>query len=71
MTGVQTCALPIRFDAARGIAMTLVDGGANVIRAIPSTWVYGTLAVVAGCYATLLGLGAATYKALTVNTHTS
>lgn len=37
---------------------------AGVIRAIPSWWLYGGLAFIGACYATVIGVGAAAYRAL-------
>ena len=50
-------------DIGRGLA----DFVALVMRHIPSLWIYGTLAFVAGLYAMLFGLGAAAYRTLWVH----
>lgn len=55
-----------RLEAVRGVVAGVADFGATVYRAIPPTWVYGTLALFAACYATLLGVGAAAYRAFSV-----
>ena len=36
----------------------------GVIRAIPSWWLFGGLALIGACYATVIGVGAAAYRAL-------
>jgi hypothetical protein len=46
----------------RDLARTAVDTGAAVWRAIPPHWLYGGLALIAACYATLIGIGAAAYR---------
>lgn len=42
---------------------TLSDAGESLYRAIPPLWLYGGLALVGACYATLIGVGAAAYRA--------
>jgi hypothetical protein len=41
----------------------LSHAGSAVFAAIPSVWLYSALALVAACYATLAGVGAAAYHA--------
>lgn len=41
----------------------LAGGGGSVFGAIPALWIYGALAAFAACYATLIGVGAAAYRA--------
>lgn len=36
----------------------------NVLSSVPSLWLYGALAAVAGCYGALMALGTAAYRAL-------
>jgi hypothetical protein len=43
------------------------DFGALVFRNIPALWLYGTLALIAGIYAALFGLGATAYRTLYSN----
>jgi hypothetical protein len=47
-----------------GIGRGLVDFVMLVSRHVPSLWIYGTIAFVAGLYAMLFGLGAAAYRTL-------
>lgn len=49
---------------ARSFFGTLVDKAVVVFQAIPTLWLYGAGAVVVGCYATLIGIGAAAYRTL-------
>jgi len=51
------------FFALRSMAAGALDTSGVVFRAIPSLWLYGTLAVLGACYATVIGVGAATYRA--------
>jgi hypothetical protein len=48
------------------LARTVADSAGSIYQAIPPLWLYGTLAVLAACYATLVGVGAAAYRAFTV-----
>lgn len=44
-------------------ALAALDrAGSAVLSSIPSPWLYGSLAVIAACYATLAGVGAAAYQ---------
>ena len=45
----------------------LAGGGGSVFGAIPALWIYGALAAFAACYATLIGVGAAAYRAYFVH----
>jgi hypothetical protein len=47
---------------AKDTLETLSGDARSVFLSIPTLWVYGTLGVVATCYATLLGVSAAAYK---------
>jgi hypothetical protein len=47
---------------AKDTLETLMYDARGVLLSIPTLWVYGTLAAVASCYATLIGVGAAAYK---------
>lgn len=47
---------------ARELGRTALDTGATLWAAIPPLWLYGGLAVIAGCYVTLIGVGAAAYR---------
>ena len=55
------------FTLIRDLSHTAVDTGAALWRAIPPVWLYGTLALVAACYATLVGVGAAAYRTFRSN----
>ncbi|MBI5768388.1 MAG: hypothetical protein HZA93_11380 [Verrucomicrobia bacterium] len=50
------------FTLARDLGRTGIDTGAALWRAIPPLWLYGGLALIAACYATLIGVGAAAYR---------
>lgn len=50
-----------------GIGRGLADFVALVMRHIPSLWLYGAIAFIAGLYAMLFGLGAAAYRTLWVH----
>jgi hypothetical protein len=50
--------------AVGAVGAALADFFRIVIGSIPPVWLYGGLALVAGLYATLFGLGAAAYRAL-------
>jgi len=50
-----------------GIGRGLADFVMLVARHVPSLWIYGAIAFVAGLYAMLLGLGAAAYRTLWVH----
>jgi len=50
-----------------GIGRSLADFVALVMRHIPSLWLYGAIAFIAGLYAMLFGLGAAAYRTLWVH----
>ncbi len=50
----------------RSLGVGVAEKAGVVFRAIPPFWLYGTLAVVASCYATLIGVGAAAYRTLRV-----
>ena len=47
---------------ARELGATIVTSAEAVWRSIPSLWLYGALAAIAACYATLIGVGAAAYR---------
>ena len=55
-------------SAAMLVLRSLAQAGSQaiygVIHAIPSLWLYGALAFLAVCYATVIGVGAAAYRAL-------
>ena len=46
----------------RDLAWTAFDTAAALWRSIPPLWLYGALAALAACYATLVGVGAAAYR---------
>jgi hypothetical protein len=46
------------------IARWMVSYTSQTIASIPPLWLYGSLAIIAGLYATFFGLGAAAYRAL-------
>jgi len=46
----------------RDLARTASDTAGALWRSIPPLWLYGTLATLAACYATLIGVGAAAYR---------
>lgn len=48
---------------ARDLAATATDAALAVWRAIPPLWLYAGVALIGACYATLFGIGAATYRA--------
>ena len=50
-----------------GIGRGLADFVMLVARHVPSLWIYGAIAFVAGLYAMLFGLGAAAYRTLWVH----
>ena len=41
---------------------TLARSLAHSLQAVPPVWLYGSAAIIAGCYLCLVGLGAAAYK---------
>jgi hypothetical protein len=47
---------------AKDTLETLLYDARGVFESIPTLWVYGGLAVIASCYATLIGVGAAAYR---------
>ncbi|MEO7597532.1 MAG: hypothetical protein ABIV50_01270 [Opitutus sp.] len=68
-TGVVT-AVQSQFswiDAIGGAIRGTGESFSAVLRSIPSLWLYGTLACVAGVYATLFSLGATAYRVLHTN----
>jgi hypothetical protein len=54
-------------EAIRGAIRGTGESFTILLRNIPSFWIYGVLAVVAGLYATLFSLGATAYRALYSN----
>jgi hypothetical protein len=54
-------------EAIRGAVRGTVDSFSIVLRSIPPVWLYGTVAVIAGVYASLFSLGATAYRALYSN----
>ena len=69
--GVDTTAMAAQAGERLGLLTQLYHGGvwiadfaAQVAGRIPSLWIYGAIAVVAGLYATFFGLGAAAYRTL-------
>ena len=48
----------------RGTLGTIFDKTAMLFYAIPKLWLYGGVAIVMGCYATLIGIGAVAYRTL-------
>jgi hypothetical protein len=62
-----TTAASERFAGATAvvhIVRWMVSYTSQTIASIPPLWLYGSLAVIAGLYATFFGLGAAAYRAL-------
>ena len=51
---------------AREFGQTMVNSAGAVWRAVPPLWLYGSLAAIAACYATLIGVGAAAYRTFRV-----
>ncbi len=51
-------------EAGLTVVRAIADSCEIIGRSIPPLWLYGAVAVVAGTYAALFGLGAAAYKAL-------
>ena len=51
-------------DGAQDIGRALTGFAALLVRQIPTWWLYGAIAFVAGIYAMLFGLGAAAYRTL-------
>ena len=45
----------------------IADSAESLYRAIPPLWLYGTLSLIAACYATLIGVSAAAYRAFSVH----
>jgi len=71
---VQLDLEPGRIGAAADIADRLIAVGSGVtnlvslvIRNIPATWLYGSIAVIGAMYAMLFGLGATAYRTLWAN----
>jgi hypothetical protein len=48
--------------AAQSVGAGLLETGRSVATAIPPTWIYGAAILLTGCYALLIGLGAAVYR---------
>jgi hypothetical protein len=46
----------------QSIGASLMDTARIVFDAIPAAWIYSTVVLLAGCYALLIGLGAAVYR---------
>lgn len=55
------------FAQIRSTGSALADVGRRILPAVSSTWIYAGLALFAGLYATLIGLGAAAYRVLWQN----
>jgi hypothetical protein len=51
-------------DAGATVMRALGDFVTATLQGIPSLWLYGALATIAGLYVTLFGLGAAAYRTL-------
>ena len=47
---------------AQSLANVAWDTGATVLRSIPPLWLFGSLALLAACYATMVGVGATAYR---------
>lgn len=54
-------------SALRDVGAALVDAGVSILRALPPLWLYGGIAFVAGCYVTLMGVGATAWRVFHVN----
>jgi len=54
-------------DAIGGAIRGTAESLSAVVRSIPPVWLYGTLACIAGVYATLFSIGATAYRALHAN----
>lgn len=52
-----------QFESWRSTLAALSHAGSAVFASIPSVWLYGALALMGACYATLAGVGAAAYHA--------
>ena len=50
------------FDEAQSLWAFAWQTGATVLHSIPSLWLYGSLALIALCYATVVGVGATAYR---------
>jgi len=50
-------------DTLRSIGTGLLQVGVDLTRSIPPLWLYLAVALIAACYATLVGVGAAAYRA--------
>lgn len=46
----------------RAVGASFLNLGELFFRTVPATWLYAALAVLAGCYAALVGVGAAAYR---------
>jgi hypothetical protein len=46
----------------QSVGASLMDTARIVFDAIPAAWIYSTVVLLAGCYALLIGLGAAVYR---------
>jgi hypothetical protein len=46
----------------QSIGASLMDTARIVFDAIPAAWIYSTVVLLAGCYALLIGVGAAVYR---------
>jgi len=61
--------IPVWLDAGAAMSRwqliynSLFEVGGTLFGSIPTTYLYGGLAVLAGCYLTLAGIGAAAYRA--------
>jgi hypothetical protein len=54
-------------EAIRGAIRGTIESFSILLRNIPPVWLYGTVAVIAGVYASLFSLGATAYRALYSN----
>lgn len=52
------------YSQLREVGATLAGIGSRLLPSVSSTWIYTGVALLAGCYATLVGLGAAAYRVL-------
>jgi hypothetical protein len=50
------------FDQAQSLWTFAWQTGASVLHSIPPLWLYGGLALLAFCYATVVGVGATAYR---------
>jgi hypothetical protein len=55
------------FATVQAVGSGVIEKAGLVWQAVPALWLYGALAFLAACYATLIGVGAAAYRTFTVH----